>query len=68
MPYLFEMELSDGTREFVEVINTCKHHYTNESMRFVRIHRMVDGVAKMEYTFINENEWNRMLARRVIKE
>ena len=66
MPYCFEAKHPvTGQIMFVEVVNTCTHHFTGEKMRFVRIHTVHDGRAICSYTFMEEAEWKAALDNRI---
>lgn len=65
MPYCFEFKAITGEIMFLEVVNTCTHHFTGEKMRYVRIHGTNDGRAEAAYMFMNEAEWEAALVSRV---
>jgi hypothetical protein len=68
MPYCFEyINPNNNEKVFIEVVNTCTHHYTGEKMRYVREH-WVDPIFKYgrcEYLFLNEASWQWRLEHRV---
>lgn len=68
MPYNFEyIDPNNNEKVFVEVVNTCTHHYTGEKMRYVREH-WVDPMfrnGRCEYLFLNEEQWQYRLEHRV---
>lgn len=70
MPYRFELyDPEAGVTVFVEIINTCTHHYTGEKMRFVREHWVTGSkhdIAHCTYKFLNEATWQKYLDHRVI--
>ena len=68
MPYCFEY--FDPIAEevmFLEVVNTCTHHFTGEKMRYVRLHGLY-GSAFCTYHFLNEKEWAEYLKYRIVED
>lgn len=65
MPYCFEFKAVTGETMFLEVVQTCRNHFTDEKMRYVRVHSVCDGGGKMAYMFLNEAQWNAALCRRI---
>ena len=65
--YCFEMMVPNGTKIYIEVVNTCKHHYTGETMRYCRFDVIDDGKSESWYEFVNETKWIDLLSRRVEK-
>lgn len=68
MPYCFEFkDALDGEIMFLEVVNTCTHHFTGEKMRFVRMHGRYNG-GWCSYQFLNEAEWQGVLKNRIMED
>jgi hypothetical protein len=65
--YCFEMLCPNGDKTFVEVVNTCKHHFTGETMRYCRFDEVCDDEAQSWYAFVNEAQWTNYLSWRVKK-
>lgn len=53
--------------EYIIVMNTCRHHYTGEMMRYIRRDYIADltNQSYSEYEFVNEAQWEALLARRI---
>lgn len=68
MPYCFKVK-DPVTNEilFLEVVNSCTHHFTGERMRFVRMHGEHNG-AYCVYHFLNEKEWAEFLNNRIMED
>lgn len=69
-PFQFEINNDDGSISFIRVLNTFEHYYTKECMRSIRIDSLADyGVQGVsEWKIINEEEFNRLLERRVARD
>lgn len=63
--YRFEILDTNGEKTFIEVVNTCKHHYTGETMRYCRFDEVYNGVPHSRYEFVNEAQWAIYLSWRV---
>lgn len=62
----FEIVNADGSLSSVKVFDIFVHHYTRETMRYLRIESLkpysVHGTA--EYIVVNEEEFEELLKRR----
>lgn len=58
---------SDGHFVYVTVVDKFYHHYTKETMRYIRMETVgsVTGVAMAQYKMVNEAGWKSILASRV---
>ena len=53
--------------EYITVLDKFYHHYTKETMRYIRIEFVlpVSMRADAHYTIVDEKEWKGILARRI---
>lgn len=51
--------------EFITVLDEFKHHYTGETMRYIRVERSgyVTGSSVVEYQTVNEIQFNILWAK-----
>lgn len=67
-PWWFEIEDEYSGRDWIEVIDTHRHHYTGEIMHYIR-RDWVDRNTKeavSSYDYYNETEWQELLSRRIV--
>lgn len=57
-----------GHNVFLKVHATFKHHYTDETMRYVQWDYMLDGEACSRFGVINKAEFMEFYKRRINKE
>ena len=66
--WCFEFKTSNPDFQYyVEVVHTHKHHFTGETMRYVRMDHVSFGKSESFYEFLNEAEWDEILSKRVVK-
>lgn len=66
------IEIADeySGRDYLEVVNTHRHHYTGEIMRYIR-RDWVDPLTKESvttYEYYNETEWEELVSKRISDE
>ena len=56
-----------GNFEYITVLDKFYHHYTRETIRYIRIENIlsITGAANVTYKAVDENEWKDILAKRV---
>lgn len=63
----FEFKTSNPDFQYhVEVLQTHRHHFTGELMRYVRMDHIGFGKAESFFDYLNEKEWADILSKRTV--